>query len=41
VAAWQRNQTARWVCELRAAKALNSRDDADTEAAITACERAR
>ena len=40
VRTWQRNQTARWVCELRSAKALNSREDADAEAAIAACEKA-
>jgi hypothetical protein len=41
VRSWQRDQTSRWVCQLRAAKALNSGDQAELEAALTACQKAR
>jgi hypothetical protein len=41
VSAWQREQTIRWVCELRAAQALKSGDEAQLAAAATACGKVR
>jgi hypothetical protein len=41
VTAWQRQQTIRWVCELRSAQALKSGDDAQLEAALAACQKVR
>jgi hypothetical protein len=41
VSAWQGRQTSRWVCQLRAAKALNTGDRAELEAALTACQKVR
>jgi hypothetical protein len=41
VSAWQRDQTARWVCELRAAKALKTGTDAELAKALAACRKVR
>jgi hypothetical protein len=41
VSAWQRRQTARWVCELRGTQALRTGDEAQLEAAVAACEKVR
>jgi hypothetical protein len=41
VSAWQGRQTSRWVCELRAAKALKTGEQAELEAALTACRKVR
>jgi hypothetical protein len=41
VSDWQRDQTARWVCQLRAQQALRSGDEAQLVAADAACARVR
>lgn len=41
VSDWQRQQTARWVCQLRAKQALKSGDEAQLVAADAACARVR
>jgi hypothetical protein len=41
VTAWQRDQTARWVCELRATQALRSGDEKQLAAATAACAKVR
>ena len=41
VSAWQRQQTARWVCEIRASQALKSGNEAQLAAAEAACARVR
>jgi hypothetical protein len=38
---WQRRETARWVCELRATQALKSGSDDQVAAALAACAKAR
>jgi hypothetical protein len=41
VSAWQRDQIARWVCELRATQALQSGGEAQLVAAAAACDKVR
>jgi hypothetical protein len=41
VSAWQRDQIARLVCEMRASQALKTGDDAQLAAAVAACARVR
>jgi hypothetical protein len=41
VSAWQRQQTIRWVCELRAAQAAKTGEAAHLDAAVRACAKVR
>ena len=41
VSAWQDRQITRWVCEIRAAKAVKTGDEAQLAAAAAACAKVR